>query len=91
MNLQTYLNQNSLSLAKFAKRCGVSPTTILRVRDGEVIPSRRTLTSIVDASGGAITVQELISVSFTTRAVDGSIGAVATPTSPTITETSDDL
>lgn len=65
MNLHTYLNQNSLSLAKFAKRCGVSPTTILRVRDGEVIPSRRTLTSIVDASGGAITVQELISVSFT--------------------------
>jgi transcriptional regulator with XRE-family HTH domain len=62
MQLKTFLKQNSMSLARLARQCGVSPTTIMRVRDGQVIPSRRTLEAIVSATGGAVTVVDMISI-----------------------------
>lgn len=60
MTLKDYLHQNKLSLKAFGDRCGISAPTVLRVRDGRNIPSRRTIQAIVDATGGTVTVQELI-------------------------------
>ncbi|MEH6521567.1 helix-turn-helix transcriptional regulator [Sulfitobacter sp.] len=60
MTLKDYLNQNKLSLKTFGNLCGVSAPTVLRARDGINIPSRRTLQAIVDATDGAVTIQDLI-------------------------------
>jgi len=62
MTLKEYLSQNQLSLQAFADRCGLSAPTVLRIRDGKNIPSRRTLTAIVQATQGAVNIQDLISV-----------------------------
>lgn len=60
MTLKDYLDQNNMSLQAFGDRCGVSAPTVLRIRDGVNMPSRRTLQAIVDATDGAVTVQDLI-------------------------------
>ena len=60
MTLKDYLDQHKLSLKAFGDQCGVSAPTVLRIRDGVNIPSRRTLQAIVDATGGAVTIQDLI-------------------------------
>lgn len=60
MTLKEYLDRNELSLRAFAKRCGVSAPTILRVRDGLHMPSRKTLKAIVDATDGAVKIHNLI-------------------------------
>jgi len=60
MTLKEYLDQNGLSLKGFADQCGLSAPTILRARDGTNMPSRRTLAAIVSATGGAVTIQDLI-------------------------------
>lgn len=65
MTLKEYLDRNELSLRAFAKRCGVSAPTILRVRDGLHMPSRKTLQAIVDATDGAVRIQELIVITET--------------------------
>lgn len=62
MTLKDYLNQNNLSLKVFGDRCGLSAPTVLRARDGINIPSRRTLQAIVTATGGAVSIQDLINV-----------------------------
>lgn len=62
MTLKEYLTQNNLSLKVFGDRCGLSAPTVLRARDGINIPSRRTITAIVAATAGAVTVQDLIVV-----------------------------
>lgn len=54
MNLDDYLNKNSLSLAKFADHCGASASTILRVRDRAVAPSKRVMTAIWTQTGGLV-------------------------------------
>ncbi|WP_143515523.1 helix-turn-helix domain-containing protein [Pseudooctadecabacter jejudonensis] len=51
MTLKEYLNQNKLSLKAFGDRCGISAPTVLRVRDGLHIPSRKTLNAIVSGTG----------------------------------------
>lgn len=60
MTLKEYLDQNGLSLKAFGDHCGVSAPTILRARDGVNIPSRRTLEAIIRATGGAVTVNDLV-------------------------------
>lgn len=60
MTLKDYLNHHNLSLKAFGDRCGLSAPTVLRIRDGRNIPSRRTINAIVQATGGTVTVQELI-------------------------------
>jgi transcriptional regulator with XRE-family HTH domain len=60
MTLKDYLTQHRLTLQAFGDQCGLSAPTVLRIRDGRNIPSRRTLQAIVDATDGAVTVQELI-------------------------------
>ncbi|WP_425040557.1 hypothetical protein [Primorskyibacter sp. S187A] len=62
MTLNEYLKQNQLSLKGFADQCGLSAPTILRARDGINMPSRRTLQAIVRATGGVVTINDLIRV-----------------------------
>ncbi|SPH20650.1 hypothetical protein ASD8599_01389 [Ascidiaceihabitans donghaensis] len=62
MTLKDYLTQNNLSLKVFGDRCGLSAPTVLRARDGINIPSRRTLQAIVNATGGTVSIQDLITV-----------------------------
>lgn len=66
MTLKDYLDRNKLSLKAFGDRCGVSAPTVLRARDGINIPSRRTLRAIVDATNGAVSIQDLVRVDHDT-------------------------
>ena len=70
MGLDEYLEQQGLSLRSFAKLAGVSVATVLRAREGSVISSRRTLTAIVEATGVAVGVSDLIQIDQTTRQQD---------------------
>jgi transcriptional regulator with XRE-family HTH domain len=60
MTLKQYLNHHNLSLKAFGNLCGLSAPTVLRVRDGLHMPSRRTLDAIVTATNGEIPIQDLI-------------------------------
>jgi transcriptional regulator with XRE-family HTH domain len=60
MTLKDYLNHHSLSLKAFGNLCGLSAPTVLRVRDGLHMPSRRTLDAIVNATNGDVPIQDLI-------------------------------
>lgn len=62
MTLREYLELHNLSLKAFGERAGLSPATILRARDGICIPSRRSLRAITVATGGAVTVGDLVVV-----------------------------
>lgn len=59
MQLSEYLNRNNLSLGQLAKRCGTSASTILRIKDGEVAPSKRVARALWDATGGQVTPNDL--------------------------------
>jgi DNA-binding transcriptional regulator YdaS (Cro superfamily) len=61
MELKTYLSREGIGVRAFARTCGVSAATIKRVRDSEVVPSRTTMTKIVTATGGLVTVHDLMS------------------------------
>jgi DNA-binding transcriptional regulator YdaS (Cro superfamily) len=61
MKLKTYLTSEGIGVRAFARTCGVSAATIKRVRDSEVVPSRTTMTKIVTATGGLVTVHDLMS------------------------------
>jgi DNA-binding transcriptional regulator YdaS (Cro superfamily) len=61
MNLKDYLTTEAIGVRAFARRCDVSAATIKRVRDSEVVPSRNTMTKIVNATGGQVTVNDLMS------------------------------
>ncbi len=65
MTLKDYLDQNKLSLKAFGDLCGLSAPTVLRVRDGLHMPSRRTLNAIVNATDGAVKIQDLIVIDET--------------------------
>lgn len=69
MTLKEYLTQNKLSLKAFADRCGLSAPTVLRARDGINMPSRRTLEAIVRATGGVVTIPDLIRVTMDSKPV----------------------
>ena len=59
MTLKEYLDLNKVSLKAFGERCGVSAATILRARDGVVLPSRKTMEAIVQATDGQVTPGEV--------------------------------
>ena len=59
MDLAEYLKLNGLSLGKVAKLCGTSPTTILRLREKEVSPSKRVAKAIWEATNGHVTPNDL--------------------------------
>lgn len=62
MNLEDYLDRHGLSLRVFAKTCGVSASTIHRVRNGDVIPNRRLIEAIYRETGGKVTPADLIGI-----------------------------
>lgn len=62
MRLDEYLSLNGMSLRMLARSSGLGVATVKRARDGTCIASRRTLAAIVDATGGAVTLSDLISV-----------------------------
>lgn len=64
MTLKDYLEQNGLSLKAFGDRCGLSAPTILRVRDGLVIPSHNTIAAIERATNGEVSATELLAVAL---------------------------
>ena len=61
MNLKAYLDDNTIGVRAFARRCGLSAATIKRVRDSEVVPSRSTMRKIVEATDGQVTVHDIMS------------------------------
>ena len=66
MTLGDYLEQHGLSLRVFAKTCGVSASTIHRVRNGDVIPNRRLIEAIYRETGGKVSPADLIGISEAT-------------------------
>jgi transcriptional regulator with XRE-family HTH domain len=64
MKLSEYLNRNNLSLGQLAKRCGTSASTILRIKDGEVAPSKRVARALWDATKGQVTPNDLYGLHY---------------------------
>ncbi|WP_316300501.1 helix-turn-helix transcriptional regulator [Aliisedimentitalea sp. MJ-SS2] len=64
MRLEEYLARQQMSLRALARASGLGVATVKRVRDGTCIASRKTLNAIVDATDGAVTIAELISVAL---------------------------
>ena len=62
MRLGDFLDEHGLTLRAFAKTCGVSASSIHRVRNGEVIPNRRLLAAIYEATGGQVTPSDIIGI-----------------------------
>lgn len=61
MNLNKYLQENHLSLARFGKLAKLSAATVLRAKEGTVVCSLKTMKQIEAATGGAVTRFDLIS------------------------------
>ncbi len=74
MTLSDYLDRNRLSLRAFARACGVSASSVHRVRNGEVIPNRRLLEAIYRETGGQVTPADLIGVDGTLKDADITTG-----------------
>lgn len=64
MQLAQYLTENGLTLNEFAKTCGTSASTILRIKDGEVAPSKRVARALWDATGGQVTPNDLYGLHY---------------------------
>ena len=52
MRLDEFLRQNDLGLNEFARRIGVDPATVHRIKNGTVTPHRRTGVGYVSAAPG---------------------------------------
>lgn len=59
MKLGQYLEANGLTLGQLARQCGTSASTILRIKDAEVAPSKRVARAIWEATGGQVTPNDL--------------------------------
>ena len=62
MTLGQYLEQNGLTLSQLAQQCGTSASTILRIKDAAVAPSKRVARAIWDATGGQVTPNDLFAL-----------------------------
>lgn len=62
MRLDEYLSLHKMSLRALARAAKLGVATVKRVRDGTSIANRRTLEAIVDATDGAVTISDLVSV-----------------------------
>lgn len=60
MKLDDYLRLKGLTGPKFAMQIGVDPATVYRIRSGKVLPRRQTIKAIWNATGGQVTVQDLM-------------------------------
>lgn len=66
MDLSEYLKHNNISLAQLAKRCAISASTILRVKEAEVAPSRRVAKALWVATEGQVTPNDLFGLHYPT-------------------------
>ena len=62
MDLKSYLNDNHLSAAEFARLINVDTATVLRIKQKKVVPHRRTLMRILEATNGDVTACDLLGV-----------------------------
>lgn len=60
MTLDEYLSQDGNTATKLAADAGTSGATITRLLYGEQRPSAKMIEAIVNATGGAVTAQDLI-------------------------------
>lgn len=60
MRLSEYLAKTKTSPEKFAAKVGVHPTTIYRLLSGTTIPKRENLKRIIAATGGEVSVVDLM-------------------------------
>lgn len=64
MDLSKYLTLNKLSLGQLAKRCGTSASTILRMKEAEVAPSKRVAEALWRATEGQVTPNDLFGLHY---------------------------
>lgn len=64
MELSEYLDRNNLSLGQLTKQCGTSASTILRVKESEVAPSKRVAEALWRATGGQVTPNDLFGLHY---------------------------
>lgn len=62
MTLDDYLKTHSVSGPAFAERIGVDPATVYRIRKGLVLPHRKTILAIIQATEGLVGLADFISV-----------------------------
>ncbi|MFG5384141.1 helix-turn-helix domain-containing protein [Yoonia sp. R2-816] len=62
--LTQYLTENGLTLNEFAKTCGTSASTILRIKDGEVAPSKRVARALWIATKGQVTPNDIYGLHY---------------------------
>ena len=54
MTLSQYLEMHDLTLTQLAQACGTSASTILRIKEAEVAPSKRVMAAIWKATNGQV-------------------------------------
>lgn len=64
MDLTEYLKRNDLSLGQLAKRCGTSASTILRMKEATVAPSRRVAVALWTETDGQVTPNDLFGLHY---------------------------
>ena len=64
MKLSEYLYRNNLSLGELAKRCGTSASTILRMKEATVSPSKRVAEALWQATDGQVTPNDLFDLHY---------------------------
>lgn len=62
MKLSTYLETNGLSDADFAALIGVDRSSVTRMRAGNQTPSLRTMQTIAEKTGGAVTANDFFGI-----------------------------
>lgn len=60
MKLNDFLDQNNISLSAFAAEIGTTAATVCRIGRGHVVPRRRLLERIHEATGGEVTPNDLV-------------------------------
>lgn len=70
MDLAEYLKRNKISLAQLAKRCGTSASTILRIKDRDVAPSKRVARALWEATKGQVTPNDLYGLHYSVPQID---------------------
>ena len=68
MDLDKFLKLRGISIRAFARDCGTSASSIVRIRDRRVIPTLRVMGAIHAATGGLVTPADLVPNSFEPQA-----------------------
>lgn len=60
MDLKKYLNKYCIKQSAFAKKVGLTYVTIYNIKNGKTRPSQESALKIEKATGGLVTVNELV-------------------------------